>query len=431
MKRTWVQGGGLLFVSVAASCVALDWNFEGSAASSGNGASSSGNAGGGGSSTSSSSGITTASGSSSVTSGDGGAGTAASTSSISASSSGSGGASGCPVAGMVECVGLCVDLTIDGSNCGACGHSCQGQSCADSICTPVALASGLNTPWGLAVDSASIYWLSTNTPLVAKMPIGGSPNPSPVAAGANTLPGNLQGIALLGLDVFWTDYAGKAVRTAPVSGSGPTVDIFYPKVEPYSIAINASAVYWTDALGTIKRGSLKGGASPTTIGSNPPGLYAIVAEGADVYWTTPDGVGQTLADGTGVAGALVSGQIAPSALAVDATYVYWTSRTAGKVMKAPRLGGPPIEVASGQLCPGGIAVDADAVYWLTGTAEPSQNVCTGNAVMKYPKASVPGAMPVKLAAAAGDPGSIALDANSVYWEVPGTGVDGFILRTSK
>lgn len=410
MKRTWAQGGGLLFVSIAASCVALDWNFEGSAASSGS-----------------------ASGSSSVTSGNGGAGTGGTTSSGSVSSSGSGGAPGCPVAGMVECGGLCVDLTTNGSNCGACGHSCQGQSCAGSICAPVTLASNLNTPWGLAVDSTTIYWLSTGAKFVETMPIGGAPIPTPIADGPNTIPGNLQGIAVQATEVFWTDHENSRVRKAPISGAGPTIEVSTGEIMPYGIVVDASFAYWTALNGTVKRTAIDGSTKVFTIASGQVNPSALTVNASDVYWATDNGIMKTAISSLNDLGVMpVVTQAAPvSSLAMDATHVYWTTKATGKVMKKPLVGGVDIEIASGQLCPGGIAVDADSIYWLTAATQPAMNVCTGNAVMKYPKASGPGAMPVKLAAAAGDPGSIALDANSVYWEVPGTGVDGFILRTSK
>jgi hypothetical protein len=48
-------------------------------------------------------------------------------------------------------------------------------------------------------------------------------------------------------------------------------------------------------------------------------------------------------------------------------YVYWTNyASSGSVMKAPVGGGvPPTAIATGQSYPWGIAVDSTYVYWTT------------------------------------------------------------------
>jgi hypothetical protein len=52
------------------------------------------------------------------------------------------------------------DVASDPSNCGACGHSCQGGACLAGACQPVMLAtpSGGHTIQDLAIDDTSVYW---------------------------------------------------------------------------------------------------------------------------------------------------------------------------------------------------------------------------------------------------------------------------------
>src|SRR5664280_2489849 len=58
------------------------------------------------------------------------------------SSSASGGAGGnggaaatCPVAGQIDCAGICADLTTNAANCGTCGTKCAtGMNCLGSAC---------------------------------------------------------------------------------------------------------------------------------------------------------------------------------------------------------------------------------------------------------------------------------------------------------
>ena len=40
----------------------------------------------------------------------------------------------CRIRGLVLCGNVCVDTSVDPSNCGACGVNCGGQYCANGIC---------------------------------------------------------------------------------------------------------------------------------------------------------------------------------------------------------------------------------------------------------------------------------------------------------
>jgi hypothetical protein len=103
-----------------------------------------------------------------------------------------------------------------------------------------------------------------------------------------------------------------------------------------------------------------------TIAAGRNGPDAIVADGTYVYWTDKGGgdVMRMLPDGGG-ASPIASGQGSPTSLAITGGNAYWTNATGGQVMRASLAGGSPVPVATGQASPGTIAVDGQEVFWTT------------------------------------------------------------------
>jgi hypothetical protein len=73
---------------------------------------------------------------------------------------------------------------------------------------PTVLASGIRTPFGIAVGRSNIYWTSDNA--VKQIPIGGGPTTTVVPADAFTGP---FAIAVDETNVYWTNsIAGTVMR---------------------------------------------------------------------------------------------------------------------------------------------------------------------------------------------------------------------------
>ena len=108
---------------------------------------------------------------------------------------------------------------------------------------------------------------------------------------------------------------------------------------------------------------------------------------------------------------LASGQSSATAIAVNATSVFWTNYGAsGAVMKVPIGGGTPTTLASGQENAAYIAIDDTSVYWTT-----SHQIVTtkSGTVNKMPISG--GTVTTLGTCATSIPTGLAIDATSVYW----------------
>jgi hypothetical protein len=134
--------------------------------------------------------------------------------------------------------------------------------------------------------------------------------------------------------------------------------------------------------------------------------YSMAVDSTYVYWTSIEGLTKAPIDGIppdGGSGTSLTPAADPTALAIDATHAYWTSY--GAITKVPLTGGIATTLAHTYYDdPGEIAVDATSVYWV----EFDQN-----AVMACPL-DVDAGSPTRLATSVG-PAGIAVDATSVYW----------------
>lgn len=310
----------------------------------------------------------------------------------------------------------------DGAPCSSalpcCAEACVDGTCGVPACAKgegaVALASGLNWPFGVAVDETSVYFALYNSDgAVMKVPKAGGEvmtlkegldSPSQLAlddanlyvsvAGSGQVlkiskdgadvavlasgQGGPSGLAIDATHVYWANYLGGSLVNVPKSG-GPTATLA-SELNPYRVGVGTTDLYWSGSSSGLRSVLKTGGPSIQIASGNP---RTMVSDGTSVYWTDPGDATVKRADedgGNPETLAALEVDAFPDGIAVDELNVYWTVAT-GQVMKVAKTGGVPAVIADGQNQPAIVAVDGSCVYW-TNTSTTQREA---GMVMRAPK----------------------------------------------
>lgn len=325
------------------------------------------------------------------------------------------------VGGFVDCNGNtadgCESNLNDPSNCGECGHSCQGSQCTYHLCTPTWLAFGQLNAYAIVVDDTYAFWTTSVT--------AGSILRAPKAGGAVVTLASWQadpgGLAQDATAIYWITAGDGKVVTMPKTGGTPTVLASGQKAS--RVAVDLTHVYWTEPqFGTVMRVAKTGG-TPAALVTGEAAPLGIAVDDLGVYWTNDTASADVamIAKTSGSRLVIGSGQVYPADIAVDATHAYWTRPKGGAVAKAPKGGGPVVLLAKGQTDPSAVAVDSSHVYW----------TCYGGGSVS--RVSITGGPVLTLATGLTLPAGIALDAAYVYWTTLGdySPANGTVERTPK
>jgi hypothetical protein len=184
-----------------------------------------------------------------------------------------------------------------------------GQPPAD----PVAVAQGLPGPCAVASDGAKVYWLDCASKEILSLPSSPATGETPaVVASGLDIPGVSLGVqlplAVAAGQLYWVE--GTAVRTMPAAGGTPSTIADESDWAPAQILADGAAVYWRT------RDNYAAFPSMYDVNDRDPGLWTAHAGGGSVDQ---------------VLGLAAS----PSAVAMDADYLYWIKFDAS-VCRSPR-----------------------------------------------------------------------------------------------
>lgn len=311
--------------------------------------------------------------------------------------------------GTTADAGGCVaDLETDGQHCGRCFHSCLGGACARGACLPVKIAEKQESPAEIFVHEGMIVWANRGWPLgtgtIAQCPVGVvcGDNPQLLATGLQG-PGHLQpdGNGVLFLEqglvrrldrqtravtsvhqgpeaayltvsgplLYYSAYTSDGIYVGPSSALFDAGTLLVAETQPADLLAGAARLFWESKSAPIRACSLPG--CTNKVSFPDAGKFAtswvndFALDETYLYAATqyPDAILRMRHDLTDIQE--LAPATDPSALALDATAVFWTDRGTGQVFRCPKTGGTPTAVATvqGRSIFFDIAVDDRAIYW--------------------------------------------------------------------
>lgn len=282
-----------------------------------------------------------------------------------------------------------------GDGGGASGPGGSGGGGGDCVGC-IILASGQGTPDSVAVDASFAYWVEKATGWAWRAPIGGGTQQQLFHMD------NLARIAVNGAMIYGVNADGTSVVEAPADQEMSTPTDVAVTLGAIQLAADEMGVYWVDTTANKvqKPGAAVG--TPTDLVS-AGNLQGLAVSDATIYYTTSDSVSVVLTDGTSQP-PILSSQTNIVRIAIDASHVYWVV-TPNQIFRAPKIGGVSMgePVGTAGEPPAAIAASDGAAYWVeTGGTNPGRVMRALNEVETQ-------------LATGGEPTSIAVDAQNIYW----------------
>lgn len=259
------------------------------------------------------------------------------------------------------------------------------------------LASELNAPGDIQLDTTSIYWVEIYGDVVKKVPIDGGPT---TKVASSDMGGNQACLAIDATHIYWSDWSTiwemeKVGGPVTVLASGlnsisslrahstnlyfrsdsgiEKVDLETHKVTILvpadssldfqgGLVVDDTGIYFPDYLeGFIFKTTLNG-EQITTLAAGLDQPHGLLLDSGFLYWAERNAIRQMSVTG-GTIKTLVSG-ISPYQIAKDNTHIYWTDYDSGTINKFDLDTGSVATLAEIQEKPSILTIDENSVYWI-------------------------------------------------------------------
>lgn len=262
-------------------------------------------------------------------------------------------------AGTADCDGngSCeTNVATSPTNCGQCGHSCSGTTCAGGFCLPDLVVPGANLT---SVDRDS----SATTLVFTRGGAGGGVyrvNKSTKAVTTIVANQNATAVDVVTTYTFFTDADTGAKRV--LSGGGAAT-LLGAGLGGKQLDSNGNDVFFTATAGLMK---VDAGGGPVQIFDPSPGTFGLRYDSGPglVFWTVPAaGEVRYSPSSAPAVQKVATAQGEPSFVKVDATYVFWTATTDGAIRRANKPSTGVTTVFSGLQSPYALAQDGTELFW--------------------------------------------------------------------
>lgn len=336
-------------------------------------------------------------------------------------------------AGAAGSGGCTANVDTDPDNCGSCGHSCLGASCAGGQCQPELVTTAIHGSVSVTPTTSAIFW-------------------------GNSLTGDLYRYDRttksttnehVGVDV-WEVYAegsyvyafvnkGDEIFRAPEAGGAPK-SIVKIGAPTDSFNVDASGVYWATCAsassGELYRANLDGTGvaklvditlCPLTVRLDAAYIYLAGAKSIAIYRVPKAAPHTPQAIGSPNPGAIALDVTDTHAFFADFDNIGWG---VGKVYRVPKAGGSPLTIAKDQLVTSAVLYADGKVYWANRGTWPTFG--DGSVWVATVQGTTVGP-DVSLGTGLGNPESLAMDATHVYWLLSGSNAptQGAIYRVAR
>lgn len=257
---------------------------------------------------------------------------------------------------------------------------CAKDGCADA---PTTILTDQPGPLDLIVDSGKVYWsLTANTGLCSSDGLVMHCDADACEATAAPLVSSVcsAGLAVDAANVYIAEYSGgdgTVERCARSGCAGNSDELAEVLAGPTSLAAAGGALVWTAGASDPANGGAvfvcdPGDCAPQALASGPNILPVSVAtDGLRAYWPNVDGtiMACALTGCDNLPQLLTTGPANPHAIATNGVDVVWSTAPMGPggVYKLAVDGSEaaPTTVATGAMVftPGSVAIDADHIYW--------------------------------------------------------------------